>query len=632
MTADITNSDLTLCRERHKKQFVRLYLLDDRLLPIDELEGDCISGEISVDAGSEVRRTCNLTLHSRDKAYIAGEYNRIWFNRRIRVQLGFKGSVTKWYDMGIFLFSNCSYTYSGDTRTLSVQLSDLVTTLDGTHGGVLDGEGFCIESGHDIKSVLEDLLRTHTDLRDISVASIGEYGCLQGKSISWKQNRIDSGSSPEVVELEARDGTDYLSDSPYLDDYLVTAFTSGSELAASSTEISVICEAEPAHYIDMGSWHQIPYNLEFSSGTPLYEMLTRLRDLYPGYESYFDTDGQFVTKLIPTCEHDPDLLDYFDLEPLVIDESLNTDFSTIRNATRIYGKSIETDRYADAKSVILRAFQESEAESPNTMPSAKGQTGNIGAHSFLENSSWKRTSQEESAKGHILEINLEKVILASNLKLGFQMPEYDADTDTSLPVYLRINAYESSVSPLGEILEKTTPLTVSCTTRETRIHTSADTAESETVYVPMKLSFFQPGESYSFKYISSQNTFQFLGMYQVEAYVEDRSEESPFSVDKIGTRLQILSGGEYDDISDTTACQERAEYENWLAGRFNDSVSLTTVIIPFLDVNQKVRYRTFSNGEIHRYLIKSIQYSLMENTCSITMSRFYDLFPFILCS
>ncbi len=596
MTADITNSDLTLCRERHKKQFVRLYLLDDRLLPIDELEGDCISGEISVDAGSEVRRTCNLTLHSRDKAYIAGEYNRIWFNRRIRVQLGFEGSVTKWYDMGIFLFSNCSYTYSGDAHTLSVQLNDLVTTLDGTHGGVLDGEGFCIESGHDIKSVLEDLLRTHTDLRDISVASIGEYGCLQGKSISWKQNRIDSGSSPEVVELEARDGTDYLSDSPYLDDYLVTAFTSGSELAANSTEISVISEAEPAHYIDMGSWHQIPYNLEFSSGTPLYEMLTRLRDLYPGYESYFDTDGQFVTKLIPTCEHDPDLLDYFDLEPLVIDESLNTDFSTIRNATRIYGKSIETDRYADAKSVILRAFQ------------------------------------EESAKGHILEINLEKVILASNLKLGFQMPEYDTDTDTSLPVYLRINAYESSVSPLGEILEKTTPLTVSCTTRETRIYTDTDTTESETVYLPMKLSFFQPGESYSFKYISSQNTFQFLGMYQVEAYVEDRSEESPFSVDKIGTRLQILSGGEYDDISDATACQERAEYENWLAGRFNDSVSLTTVIIPFLDVNQKVRYRTFSNGEIHRYLIKSIQYSLMENTCSITMSRFYDLFPFILCS
>ena len=596
MTADITNSDLTLCRERHKKQFVRLYLLDDRLLPIDELEGDCISGEISVDAGSEVRRTCNLTLHSRDKVYIAGEYNRIWFNRRIRVQLGFEGSVTKWYDMGIFLFSNCSYTYSGDARTLSVQLNDLVTTLDGTHGGVLDGEGFCIESGHDIKSVLEDLLRTHTDLRDISVASIGEYGCLQGKSISWKQNRIDSGSSPEVVELEARDGTDYLSDSPYLDDYLVTAFTSGSDLCANNTEISVISEAEPAHYIDMGSWHQIPYNLEFSSGTPLYEMLTRLRDLYPGYESYFDTDGQFVTKLIPTCEHDPDLLDYFDLEPLVIDESLNTDFSTIRNATRIYGKSIETDRYADAKSVILRAFQ------------------------------------EESAKGHILEINLEKVILASNLKLGFQMPEYDTDTDTSLPVYLRINAYESSVSPLGEILEKTTPLTVSCTTRETRIHTDTDTTESETVYVPMKLSFFQPGVSYSFKYISSQNTFQFLGMYQVEAYVEDRSEESPFSVDKIGTRLQILSGGEYDDISDATACQERAEYENWLAGRFNDSVSLTTVIIPFLDVNHKVRYRTFSNGEIHRYLIKSIQYSLMENTCSITMSRFYDLFPFILCS
>ena len=124
----------------------------------------------------------------------------------------------------------------------------------------------------------------------------------------------------------------------------------------------------------------------------------------------------------------------------------------------------------------------------------------------------------------------------------------------------------------------------------------------------------------------------YLGMYQIEAYVEDNSEESPFSVSKIGTRLQVLSGGEYDDITDVVLCKERAEYENWLAGRFNDIVTINSVVIPFLDVNKKVRYRTFSNGEIHQYLIKNISYSFLDNTCSITMSRFYDLYPFIICS
>ncbi len=598
MIVNISNSDIELCKERYKNQYAKLYLLDDTLTPIDEIEGDCISGNISIDANSEIRRTCNIVLYSKDQVYAVSEYNRIWFNKRIKIQLGYETPVlpVKWYDMGIFIFNNCSYTYSGDTKTITVQCSDLTTMLDGTHGGVLDGPAFLIKSGNDIKKVIEDLIKEHTNIKDFYVATIGEYGCIQGKSISWKQNRIDSGTTKEVVDLQERDGTDYLTDSPYLDDYMVTAYTSDSELFAASDEETIVSGVEPSHYIDMGQWHVVPYDLEFSCGTPLYEMLVKLRDLYLGYESYFDTNGQFIVDLIPTCENDPVLLDYFDLEPLVIDESFNVDFTTIKNATRIYGKSIETDRYADEDSVILKPYTENDIS------------------------------------GYMIDINLDKFILSSNLKVGFKMPEYNENIDTSLPLFLHINTYESTISSIGEILEKYNPKTISCTIRENRINTDKNSIKSETVYTPMNLSQFEPGESYCFKYISNQNTFMYLGMYQIEAYVEDNSEESPFSVDKIGTKLQVLSGGEYDDIPDVILCKERAEYENWLAGRFNDTVSLTSVIIPFLDANQKVRYRTFSNGEIHPYILKNVNYSLLDGTCNITMSRYYDLYPFIICS
>ena len=319
----ITNSDIELCKKRSKIQLIRIFLLDKNLITIDEIEGDCISGNISIDADSEIRRNQNLVLYSKEKKYVVNEYNRIWFNKRVQVQMGFitHDGYERWYEMGKFIFNNCSYAYASDTKTITVQCSDLITSLDGTHGGVLDGPAFLVKEGEDIKKVIEDLLEYHTDIRDYNIGTIGEYGCIQGKSISWKQNRMDTGSTQSVVDLEEADETDYLSDSPYLDDYIIVSASNESELFSTESEEEIVSGVNPEDYIDMGSWHTVPYNLEFSCGTPLMEMIIKLRDLYLGYESYFDVDGQFILNLIPTCEHDPLFLDYFDLEPLVIDEN-----------------------------------------------------------------------------------------------------------------------------------------------------------------------------------------------------------------------------------------------------------------------------------------------------------------------
>lgn len=576
-----------------------VYLLDSQLVPVDEIQGECISGNISVDASSETRRTCSLTLYSKERSYHINEYNKIWFRRRVKVRLGLiapASQQTFWYDMGIFVFNTASYTCSADTRTISLQCGDLTTLLDGTHGGILDSSAFSIQAGSDIQKIIEDLLNIHTDIREYRIGTIGEYDCLRGKSISWKQNRMDSGSSLEVVNLQEADDCDYLSDSPYLDEYEVLAYSTGNKLNIFSSEENIVYGVEVEKYIDLGSWHMLPCDLSFSGGTPLYDILVKLRDLYPGYESYFDKDGQFILNLIPTCEHDPLLLDYSDLQPLVIEETFNRDFTSIKNATRIYGKSIEVERYAKEKALTFREY-----------------------------------SEDGTVLGYILELHLEKLSFSSGLKIGFQFPHLDTENlDTSLPLYLQLNACSSKISPSGELTENLMPNILPCCTKNTVIHSESSPA-AETVYSPMPLSQFLPEESYCFQYIKNQSCMVYLGMYQVEAYVEDQNPESPFSVDKIGVRLQVLSGGEYDNITDINTCRERAEYENWLAGRLNDTATLNCVLIPFLDMNQKVRYRTFSTGETYSYIIKNLQFSLTDCTCSITMSRFYDLYPFILC-
>lgn len=597
MIANITNEDIELCKTRTKYTYIKLLLLDSNLNPIDELQGECISGSINIDVTSDNRRTCNLELYHKDSSYDVAEYNKIWLNRRVKVQMGFLNIKTNkivWYDMGIFVFNSCTYSFSGDSKTISIDCSDLVSMINGTHGGIQDGEQFKILQGEDLRKVIQDLLKYEANIDNYYVEPIGEYGCLRNKSVDWKENRIDSGTSREVADLQEKDGVDYLDDSPYLDEYEIIEFN-GTEICADSSEENIVSGVEVENYIDMGSWHRVPYDLEFDAGTSLYEMIAEVRDLYEGYESYFDKDGMFIVDLIPTCENDQVLLENNDLAPLVISESIDTDFTTIKNATRIYGKSIEADRFSDEKTTFL--------------------------------------SYDSSLNAYVITITLDKYILTDGTKIGFIMPVLPdmSDDQKKLPLYIKVNSYVSSVSATGEITSTTTPKTIPCKTRTTVVQESANAEETKDRYLDKVIGDFVADESYCFKYVSNQDCYQYLGMYQVEAYIEDHLESSPFSVDKIGLRLQVLTGDDYDNITDTELCQQRAEYENWLAGRFNDTLTLQTIVIPFLEGNQKISYRSKMNGELNSYIVKSISFNLVnDGTSQITMSRYYDLYPDII--
>ena len=599
MALNITNSDITLCKFRTKYIYMRFLLLDSEMHTLDELQGVCISGTVNLDVTSDIRRTCSIEMYPKDSSYDVAEYNRIWLNRKIKIQLGFArspSSAVTWYDMGIFVFDSCNYSYTADGKTLSIECSDLINTINGTHGGIQDGESFKIEEGNDLKKVVEDLLDNHSDIKEHNIQTIGVYGCLQNKSIDWKQNRIDSGSSPEVVELEERDGVDYLYDSPYLDGYELYAASSGEKITSVTSGLKVVSDVEVSKYVDTGTWHTVPYDLEFDAGTSLYEFITTIRDLYSGYESFFDTDGQFVLQMIPTCENDPVTLEYYDLCPLVISESIDIDFTTIKNATQIYGKSIETDRYATDDAV-------------------------------------KYWGYDESLGGYVVEINLEKHFVNDNSTLGFIMPSIPelSDEQKAKPLFLKVYAYTSSVLATGEISSVTTTKTIPCKNRITVVEDKADTDKTKDRYTPLPLSNFEPGESYCFKYVKNQDCYQYVGMYQIQAYSEDRIPDSPFSIDKIGMRMQVLSGGEYEDITDMELCQQRADYENWLAGRFNDTISLESIVIPFLTGNEKVTYKSKMNGQLNTYLVKSISFNLSDSaTCQITLNKYYDLYPDII--
>ena len=139
-------------------------------------------------------------------------------------------------------------------------------------------------------------------------------------------------------------------------------------------------------------------------------------------------------------------------------------------------------------------------------------------------------------------------------------------------------------------------------------------------------------------------SFLYLGRQQIYAQIEETNPDSPFYTGgTIGTIRYVCTGDEYDNIWSDDLAMQRAEYELYLHARLVDSITLTGIPVPWLDVNIKTHYVNEDVGLVDKkwnvqtqdydlpstFIIKSIEMGLGEgDSMTVTMSRFYPLYPF----
>ncbi len=398
-----TVGDLKVLKQKNKSVYVKIELLDRNYLTLAELNGVTVDLSLSIDANSDIRRTVNLTMTVKDDSLLLGENRKIWFDRYIRVYVGYLDALSSaqevlWYNAGIYLFNQTSYSYDASTKTLSLSCSDLMSELTGARNGTIPAMMMQISEG--------------TNIREVMI-----------KALTQDYN------------AEGEENT--LLNRPYIIDDI------GGEVNVSPGS------PDPRN---------VPYDLKFNAGSTRYQVIEKLRDLYPGWETYFDVNGVFICKRIPTCKDDAVALDDSILSELVISEQLQNSLEEVTN------------------DIILYGVQKKDGE-------------------------------------------------------------------------------------------------------------------------------------------------------QIEARCCDENEDSPFCIQKLGRITEVLSSGEYAKIATNDLALQRAKYELWKRTRLNDGLQLQIVTIPWLDVNQKIRYTPRITGKTEEWIVKSINHSISSGTSSLELIKFYPLYP-----
>ena len=129
-----------------KEQFLKIELLDFDENPIKEIQGKCISGTLSLDGASSMRRSCSFSMLADEETYdITNIDSLLSLNKKFKLYIGYTNPLREyahygekiWFPLGVFVMISSSITNTLNGGNISISGKDKMCLLNGEVGGVL---------------------------------------------------------------------------------------------------------------------------------------------------------------------------------------------------------------------------------------------------------------------------------------------------------------------------------------------------------------------------------------------------------------------------------------------------------------------------------------------------------------
>ena len=500
----ITQDQYSIVKQRYRNILIKINLLNFNFQVVDSLEGNLISGNVVINANSDIRRTCNITMVMKNHTFKIEAGGQIWFDKYIQIYYGIIKNSTQeviWTNLGIYIINNPSHIYDSVNNTLSFQGLDLMAKLTGMRNGYYEWLNGTIGQGEEVRGLFIDLLHQ---------AGFNRYNI---------ENLINKDGNPLTL----------------------------------------------------------PYEVEVSATSTLYGVLEEIRNnVMPNYEMFFDINGIFTLKRIYNNASDPIIIDNDIWDVTILNIANDIDFESVKNVIEIWGQTLEPV-YGNP---ICEEYHQ--------------QTPTVIDGYYCEISSLLQTYNE----GDIPEV------IPTYSYIGFGIQNI---VETEKP-YLKINDFDAHPiinKDKDEFFEFQPP------------------KEGEVDYYVV---VYDDTKTFD----SQTGVFNLLGYQQIHYIIKDTNIDSPFYVGgTIGEILLPLAGGDYDNIQTNEQAKDRAEWELYNYARMNDKIRLTSTVIPWIDVNQKIEYINEDAELSGIFIIKNVSMDLaVEGTMTLECIRWYDYDPF----
>lgn len=157
MPLNINQEDFNVVKQPFINKYLKLNVLNFNLSVVNEISGNLISFDVSVNADSDLRRSCSVSFVVTDSFFEPEPGSQVWLNNFIQPYVGYENIYTgevQWYNQGIYLINTPTYFYDATNNTLSFQGLDLMSKLTGVRNGALPGVPTIIPQGSNVREAM----------------------------------------------------------------------------------------------------------------------------------------------------------------------------------------------------------------------------------------------------------------------------------------------------------------------------------------------------------------------------------------------------------------------------------------------------------------------------------------------
>lgn len=657
---NIGAEDYNVFKQQYIKKYIRLELLDFQYNIVDELSGNMTKCSINVDSNSDLRRSCDLSFVVTTSTFDIKAGSKLWLDKFVRPFVGYENMRTgeiQWYNQGIYLVNNPQWSYNASTNEISMQALDLMSKLTGLRNGNLEGIPTKIAKDENVREAI---------IKTIELGGFTKYICEECKTNDGTivpvpyDIEIDVGGTIYDILTGLRDimpnyqiyfdinGVFHYEPIPlaYDDPVLIDDDLFNNVLI--SENINTDFESVKNYVEVLGHTWDVDYyspsdKTTVSGGTitPTFADLKALED------------GTAVGITLPTNATSVQILPdgYTQLEYIQSNGGahyIDTGFkpnqntgiiakfqllSSTGNQTPIFSR---TSRNVDSFGVFIDSNSKWTAD----YGTLRYTNSSIGAQTLINlnfdknvvkfnNDSYTFDAQTFQGSSNLTIFGMNTGgRVANNARMNFYSCEiYDNGTliRSFIPcknpfgiigLYDIVNSkFYANVGSGGTFtagpeVEKSTGITINYLGNNKVVDIDNEQIQELTKDTEWIFQYVIQTDGEGESAIETK-FWRFMGHQQAQATSYDNNPSSPFYVgDPIGSssvgRIRIvLYGGEYDNIYSDDLAQQRADFEIYQRSRLNDSISMETIPIPWMDANIVISHRFGQKQQPSKYIVKS---------------------------
>ena len=650
---NIGAEDYNVLKQQYIKKYIRLELLDFQYNIVDELSGNMTKCSINVDSNSDLRRSCDLGFVVTTSTFDIKAGSKLWLDKFVRPYVGYENMRTgeiQWYNQGIYIVNNPQWSYNASTNEISMQALDLMSKLTGLRNGNLEGIPTKIAKDENVREAI---------IKTIELGGFTKYICEECKTNDGTivpvpyDIEIDVGGTIYDILTGLRD---------IMPNYQIYFDING----VFHYEPIPLAYDDPV-LIDDDLFNNVliseNINTDFESVKNYVEILGHTWDVdyYSPSESTTVSGGTITPTFadLKTLQNDTAVGITLPSDITNVDK-VTIDFLGNNDVVNIDDKPIK--KLSKDEEWIFQFVSGPKLPSGYTELEYIQSSGT----QYIDTRFIPTSNTKISIDFQVLSVVADDTIIGTinpNCVIGYNTTEiyagFKLGTGTSIAIATTVTSRHTAelsngvfkVDAQQKSFDQVTGFPHTLTALIFASHYSgisdgaygkcAAKVYSAKIYesgvlvrdfIPCKNAsgvvgmwddvnsvFYQNAGSGTFiagpEIPSIEDKggpfWRFMGHQQAQATSYDDNPSSPFYVgDPIGSssvgRIRIvLYGGEYDNIYSDDLAQQRADFEIYQRSRLNDSISMETIPIPWMDANIVISHRFGQKQEPSKYIVKS---------------------------